>query len=137
MAKAVSNEERMRMKKERSEKRKETLKKIGQGVSKAVSAVKEVVLKNPKIREGVKEAAKQGLTALGNYYGVPKQLIELVGPVVDAADTSMGQRAPDPVKPGFDYKNDPAFKPFVYVKPKPSDQPYRPPSHSRFAVTAN
>jgi hypothetical protein len=66
MAKAVSNEERMRMKKERSDKRKETLKKIGQGVSKAVGAVKEVVLNNPKIREGVKEAAKKGLTALAD-----------------------------------------------------------------------
>lgn len=146
MAKAISNEERLRMKKERSEKRKETLKNIGKGVSKAASAVKEVVLKNPKIREGVKEAAKQGLTALGNYYGVPKELLEFVGPVVDAVDTNMGQRAPDPVKPRFDYQNDPAFKPFkpgkpvASSKPKPGfydiDTPYKP-VHSRFAIAAN
>lgn len=153
MAKAISQEERMRLKKERSEKRKEGLKKFKAGVGKTLSAVKEVIVKNPKIREGLKEAAKVGLTHLADnetlnqyLYGVPKKLKEFVGPVVDAIDTNMGQRAPDPVKPRFDYQNDPAFKPFKPGKPAPSnkpkpgfydiDTPYKP-VHSRFAIAAN
>lgn len=142
MVKAISQEERMRMKKERSEKRKATLKTIGKGVGKTLSAVKEVVLKNPKIREGVKEAAKKGIEALADnatvnqyLYGVPKKLKEFIGPVVDAIDTKMGPRYENPKKPAFDYKNDPAFKP--YIPTKPAGFPDRPYSHSRFAIAAN
>lgn len=153
MAKAISQEERMRLKKERSEKRKETLKKIGKGVGKTLSTAKEVIVKNPKIREGLKEAAKVGLHHLADnetlnkyLYGVPKKLKEFVGPVVDAIDTNMGPRYVNPKRPAFDYQNDAAFNPFKPGKPNrdPSkplpdfydlDQPYKP-VHTRFAVKA-
>ncbi len=149
MAKAVSNEERMRMKKERSEKRKEALKKIGQGVSKAVSAVKEGVktaLKNPTIRHVAKHTLKTQLENLADnqtlndyLYGVPKKLKPFIGPVVFAEDTYMGPRYVNPKEP----PKKPVFnsKPAISLKPNSNlendDDLYKStPTHSRFAVKA-